>query len=88
MTRLRTIARKKVTCQKKRIDLLHDKLRSRKENMFIRDGGIREVLLQATTYIETNLTESKEVITNLFLSPIFDKYGEKISTIEENQYIY
>ena len=64
-----------------------DKLRSRKENLVIRDGGIREVLLQASKFIETNLTESKEVITKLFLSLILYNDGEKISTIEKIVYI-
>ena len=59
LVRLHTVARKKVLCQKKRIELLSDKLRSRKETLVVKDGYIKGVLLQATEYTENNITDSK-----------------------------
>ena len=86
LVRLRTKARKKLIYQKQTIDLLLYILRSRKENLVIKDGGVKDVLLQATKYIETNITDSKVATTKIFLSLVFDNDIQKISTIEEKEY--
>lgn len=54
--------------------------------MVIKDGCIKNVFLQATTYIETNIIKSKEAVTKMFCRLVFDSDGEKIGTTKEQQY--
>lgn len=75
------MAHTKIRYQKNRTNLLLTKLHTREKPSNKERGRQR----CPATYTETNITESKEEITKIFVSLGFDNDDEKIDTIEENQ---
>ena len=62
-------------------------MRQKKENLEISAGGVRDILLQATSYISANMKVSKENIAKIFIGLQFDNAVDKSSQVEEQEYI-
>ena len=86
LAELRTQARKMIYYRDNRIKELITKLRLKKENMGIPVGRVKDVLLQATNCISSNMEIIREEITNIFVGLQFNDNIGKTTRIEEEEY--
>ena len=61
-------------------------LKSKKENMLIQHGAVKDILMQAIEYITTNLKSSKSEIVKVFMGLQFDNNTGEATTIEQDEY--
>ena len=61
-------------------------LRAKKENMVIKSGEVREILLKATEYISKNLESSREEILKVFIDLHFRDDPNKSTALEGQEY--
>ena len=86
LTELRTKSRKQIYYRDSRIKKLIALLRAKKENMVIRSGEVRDLLLKATEYISTNLKSSREEILKVFIDLQFREDPKNSTALEGQEY--
>ena len=86
LTDLRTKTRKKLYYLKSKNSILQNLLETKKEKLCIRRGDVRDVLLQAINYVNSNLKESKDQLIKIFLSLQFTNNPGEATFSEQDDY--